>query len=72
MTQTVGGKEYIDTQELAKRWGKSPKTIIHWRTNNKGPDFYRFGEGTRNKVWYDLDEIREYENTKLMVKQTRT
>lgn len=62
---TVGNKEYIDTEELSIRWDKSPKTIAFWRQNKKGPGFYRFGEGSRRKVWYDLDEIREYENTKL-------
>ena len=61
----VRDKEYIDTLELAKRWNKSNKTIIHWRTHNKGPGYYRFGKGVRNKVWYDLDEIREFEKTKL-------
>ena len=61
----VGDKEYIDTDELSIRWNKSPKTIAFWRQNNTGPGFYRFGKGSRRKVWYDLDEIREFEKTKL-------
>ena len=52
------GKNFINTEELAKRWIKSPRTIENWRARKTGPNFYRIG----GEVLYDLNEIIKLEN----------
>ena len=56
-THSNADKVFIDTQELAKRWGKSPRTLENWRGKDEGPNYYKIG----GKVLYDLAEIKTLE-----------
>lgn len=50
---------FIDTQELAKRWGKSPRTLENLRGKDEGPNYYKIG----GKILYDLSEIKQLEES---------
>lgn len=49
---------HFDQQQLADRWGLSPKTLERWRVNGIGPKFIRLP----GKVIYHLYDIETYEN----------
>jgi len=44
---------------LAKRWGKSPRTLENLRGKDEGPNYYKIG----GKVLYDLAEIKQLEES---------
>jgi hypothetical protein len=44
-------RRFLNEQELANRWGLSPKTLQRWRGTGKGPLFAKFSK----KVGYPLD-----------------
>jgi hypothetical protein len=48
---------YLDTNALAKRWSKDPRTLANWRGNGQGPKHFKIG----GKVLYDLKDIIDYE-----------
>jgi len=58
-THSNADKVFIYTQELAKRWGKSPRTLENWRGKDEGPNYYKIG----GKVLYDIAEIKTLENS---------
>ena len=57
MTDT--DKVFIDTKQLAKRWGKNPHALSNLRRKGGGPNYYKIG----GKVLYDLTEIKELEES---------
>ena len=44
-------RRYLTQQELADRWGLSPKTLARWRCIGRGPFFAKLSK----KVAYPLD-----------------
>jgi hypothetical protein len=57
MTDT--DRVFIDTKQLAKRWGKNPHALSNLRRKGGGPNYYKIG----GKVLYDLTEIKELEES---------
>jgi len=51
-------KIFLDQNELAKRWLRSPRTLENWRTKGTGPTYKKIG----GKVLYRLSDIEEIEN----------
>lgn len=51
--------EHLSAEQLADRWGLSPRTLSNWRYKKpaKGPAFIKIGA----KVLYPIDEVRKYE-----------
>lgn len=50
---------YINTQQLAERWGFSRFTLEAWRFKKKGPPYTKRGY---RSVVYKLDDIIEFEH----------
>ncbi len=48
----------INEIELAERWGISPKTLQRWRTEGRGPRYFKLSK----RVCYPLDQILAFEN----------
>lgn len=51
----------INENELAQRWGISPKTLQRWRTEGRGPRYLKLSK----RVTYPLDEIFDFEKRAL-------
>ena len=51
-------KKFIDTKELAMRWGRSPRTLENWRGKKVGPTYYKI-EG---KILYDIQDVENFEH----------
>ena len=49
--------KFIDTKELAKRWGRSSRTLENWRGKKVGPTYYKI-EG---KILYDIKGVENFE-----------
>ena len=49
--------KFIDTKELAKRWGRSSRTLENWRGKKVGPTYYKI-EG---KILYDIKDVENFE-----------
>ena len=49
--------------ELAQRWGVSPKTLQRWRSEGRGPHYYKLSK----RVSYPLETVTEYEHGALHV-----
>lgn len=47
----------INENELATRWGVSPKTLQRWRSEGRGPRYLKLSK----RVSYPLDEIFLFE-----------
>lgn len=56
----------LTTEQLAKRWGLSPRSLEARRYRGEPPVYVRIGAGPRAKVRYRLADIEafERENTK--------
>ena len=50
-------KIFLDQNELAERWLRSPRTLEAWRANGKGPSYTKIG----GKVLYKIKDIEELE-----------
>ena len=46
-------RKFIDTKELADRWGRSSRTLENWRGKQIGHAYYKI-EG---KILYDIKDI---------------
>ncbi len=55
--------EFLTTEQLAERWGISPRTLEYRRARGDGPQFVRIGRGRKALVRYRLSAILEYEVT---------
>lgn len=51
----------INENELATRWGVSPKTLQRWRSEGRGPRYLKLSK----RVSYPLDEIFLFEERAL-------
>ena len=49
--------------ELAQRWGVSPKTLQRWRSEGRGPHYLKLSK----RVTYPLETVTEYEHSALLV-----
>ena len=49
--------------ELAQRWGVSPKTLQRWRSEGRGPHYLKLSK----RVTYPLESVTEYEHSALHV-----
>jgi len=49
--------KFIDTKELAKRCGRSSRTLENWRGKKVGPTYYKI-EG---KILYDIKDVENFE-----------
>tara|TARA_R110000868_G_scaffold239394_1_gene493846 strand:+ start:819 stop:1034 length:216 start_codon:yes stop_codon:yes gene_type:complete len=58
-TKATADRVFIDTKELAKRWGKNPGALSNLRRKGEGPNYYKIG----GKVLYDLTEIKTLEES---------
>lgn len=50
-------RHVLSENELANRWGISPKTLQRWRTEGCGPRYMKLSK----RVTYPLDVIIEFE-----------
>lgn len=50
-------RRVLTENELANRWGISPKTLQRWRTEGRGPYYMKLSK----RVTYPLDVIIEFE-----------
>ena len=57
---------HLTQAELARRWGKSVRTIERWRLRGVGPTHLNIGG-----VLYRLSDIEEYERDQLRQKAAR-
>jgi predicted DNA-binding transcriptional regulator AlpA len=51
----------INENELAQRWGISPKTLQRWRSEGRGPRYLKLSK----RVAYPVDEILKFEKRAL-------
>ena len=50
-------RKFIDTKELADRWGRSSRTLENWRGKQIGPAYYKI----EVKILYDIKDIENFE-----------
>jgi DNA-binding transcriptional MerR regulator len=53
----------LTEKQLAKRWNISQRTLQIWRRDKVGPPFMVLG---KNTVLYREEDVREYENKRLI------
>lgn len=56
-------RRVLTENELANRWGMSPKTLQRWRTEGRGPHFLKLSK----RVTYPLDVVVEYERNAMQM-----
>ena len=56
-------RHMLSENELANRWGMSPKTLQRWRTEGRGPHFLKLSK----RVTYPLDVVIEYERSAMQM-----
>jgi predicted DNA-binding transcriptional regulator AlpA len=57
---------HLNQNQLAERWGISPRTLEHWRSAGKGPRFLRLG----TRVAYRLEDVEDFESANLIGRTT--
>jgi predicted site-specific integrase-resolvase len=48
---------HIGQNDLAKRWGISPRTLERWRWSKEGPNYVRLG----GRVVYRMEDVEAFE-----------
>lgn len=56
-----GDRRVLNENELAQRWGISPKTLQRWRTEGRGPRYLKLSK----RVSYPLESIFDFERSAL-------
>jgi len=56
-------RRVLSENELAQRWGISPKTLQRWRSEGRGPHYYKLSK----RVSYPLETVTEFEHGALHV-----
>ena len=52
-----GDRRVLNENELAQRWGLSPKTLQRWRSEGRGPRYLKLSK----RVSYPLESVLEFE-----------
>ena len=52
-----GDRRVLNENELAQRWGVSPKTLQRWRSEGRGPRYLKLSK----RVGYPLESVIEFE-----------
>lgn len=60
-TLAPGDRRVLNENELAQRWGVSPKTLQRWRSEGRGPRYLKLSK----RVSYPLEAILEFEYSAL-------
>ena len=60
-TISPGDRRVLNENELAQRWGISPKTLQRWRNEGRGPRFLKLSK----RVSYPLDSVIAFEQHSL-------
>jgi predicted site-specific integrase-resolvase len=58
-----GDRRVLNENELAQRWGISPKTLQRWRCEGRGPKYLKLSK----RVSYPLEGVFDFENNALHV-----
>ena len=56
-----GDRRVLNENELAQRWGISPKTLQRWRSEGRGPRYLKLSK----RVSYPLEAILDFEYSAL-------
>ena len=56
-----GDRWVLNENELAQRWGVSPKTLQRWRSEGRGPRYLKLSK----RVSYPLEAILDFEYSAL-------
>ncbi|WP_240127002.1 helix-turn-helix transcriptional regulator [Thermomonas alba] len=56
-----GDRRVLNENELAQRWGLSPKTLQRWRSEGRGPRYLKLSK----RVSYPLESVIEFERSAL-------
>ena len=59
--------KFLDTYELAERWGMHPQTLAKWRRKEAGPKFIKAQHPVR--ILYPILEIESYERQNPFLKK---
>lgn len=51
----------LTSKDLAERWKMTEQMLRHWRIKNKGPQYFKLGEGKKSAVRYRLEDVQEWE-----------
>ena len=54
---STGDRRVLNENELAQRWGLSPKTLQRWRSEGRGPRYLKLSK----RVSYPLESVIEFE-----------
>lgn len=60
-TLAPGDRRVLNENELAQRWGVSPKTLQRWRSEGRGPRYLKLSK----RVSYPLESILDFEYSAL-------
>ena len=56
-SMSPGDRRVLNENELAQRWGISPKTLQRWRSEGRGPKYVKLSK----RVSYPLETVIEFE-----------
>ena len=56
-----GDRRVLNENELAQRWGLSPKTLQRWRSEGRGPRYMKLSK----RVGYPVDAVIQFEREEL-------
>jgi predicted DNA-binding transcriptional regulator AlpA len=60
-TLLPGERRVLNENELAQRWGLSPKTLQRWRNEGRGPHYLKLSK----RVSYPVETVIEFERQAL-------
>lgn len=60
-TMAPSDRRVLNENELAQRWGVSPKTLQRWRSEGRGPRYLKLSK----RVSYPLEAILDFEYSAL-------
>ena len=60
-TLAPGDRRVLNENELAQRWGVSPKTLQRWRSEGRGPRYLKLSK----RVSYPLEAVIDFEYSAL-------
>ena len=66
VSQEINTELFLTATEAARKLGVTYQTLANWRAARERIRFYRVGDGTKPRIYYDPADVEKYINRRII------